>query len=80
MKYENRADISTKILKIADKDVSKTKIMYGAFLSFAQLKEYLKILVDNGALSFDERTTHYRTTEVGRDSIKTYERGGPDVR
>ena len=76
MKYRSRADISTEILKIADKGVSKTKIMYGAYLSFAQLKEYLKMLVDNGMLSFDEKSTKYRTTEVGRNFIKTYERVG----
>lgn len=76
MKYRSRADISTDILKIADRGVAKTKIMYGAYLSFAQLREYLKMLVDNGMLSFDEKTTHYRTTDAGRNFIKTYERVG----
>lgn len=76
MKYRSRADNTTEILKIADKGVSKTRIMYGAYLSFAQLKEYLKMLVDNGMLSFDEKTTTYRTTDVGRNFIKTYERVG----
>jgi predicted transcriptional regulator len=76
LKYRSRADNTTEILKIADKGVSKTRIMYGAYLSFAQLKEYLKVLVDNGMLSFDEKTTTYRTTDVGRNFIKTYERVG----
>jgi predicted transcriptional regulator len=76
LKYRSRADNTTEILKIADKGVSKTRIMYGAYLSFAQLKEYLKMLVDNGMLSFDEKTTTYRTTDVGRNFIKTYERVG----
>jgi predicted transcriptional regulator len=76
LRYRSRADITTEILKIADKGVSKTKIMYGAYLSFTQLKEYLKLLVDNGMLSFDEKTTQYRTTDVGRNFIKTYERVG----
>lgn len=74
MKYRSRADISAEILKIADKGVSKTKIMYGAYLSFTQLKEYLKLLVDNEMLSFDGNTMTYKTTEVGRNFIKTYER------
>jgi len=76
LKYRSRADNTTEILKIADKGVSKTRIMYGAYLLFAQLKEYLKVLVDNGMLSFDEKTTTYRTTDVGRNFIKTYERVG----
>jgi hypothetical protein len=43
--------------------------MYGAYLSFAQLKEYLKIFVDNGMLPFDEKTTIYRTKDIGRNFI-----------
>jgi predicted transcriptional regulator len=76
LKYRSRADICTDILKIADKSVSKTRIMYGAYLSFVQLKEYLKMLVDNGMLSFDEKSMLYRTTDVGRTFIRTYERVG----
>jgi predicted transcriptional regulator len=76
LKYRSRADICTDILKIADKGVSKTRIMYGAYLSFVQLKEYLKMLVDNGMLSFDEKRMLYRTTDVGRTFIRTYERVG----
>jgi predicted transcriptional regulator len=74
LKYRSRADISSEILKVADMGASKTKIMYGAYLSFAQLKEYLKMLVDNGMLVFDEKTTLYWTTDVGRNFIRTYER------
>jgi predicted transcriptional regulator len=76
LKYRSRADISSEILKIADKGVSKTKIMYGAYLSFTQLREYLKMLLDNGMLDFDEETMQYRTTETGRNFIKMYERMG----
>jgi winged helix-turn-helix protein len=48
--------ISSEILKIADKGVSKTKIMHGAYLLFTQLREYLKMLLDNVILDFDEET------------------------
>jgi len=74
LKYISSADISSEILKIAEKGVSKTKIMYGAYLSFAQLKEYLKLIVDNGMLALDEKNTLCKTTDVGRTFIKTYER------
>jgi predicted transcriptional regulator len=30
---------------------SQTKIMYSAFLSYTQVKEYLTILIDNGLLA-----------------------------
>lgn len=74
MKYRSRADISSEILKIAERGVSKTRIMYGAYLSFAQLKEYLQLLIDNGMLAFDQKNMLYKTTDVGRNFIKTYER------
>lgn len=74
MKYRSRADISAEILRIADKGVAKTRIMYGAYLSFTQLKEYLQLLVDNGMLSYDGDAMQYKTTEVGRNFVKTYER------
>lgn len=74
LKYRSRADICTEILKIADRGTSKTKIMYGAYLSFTQLREYLKLLLDNGMLSFDEKTMQYRTTETGHNFIRMYQR------
>ena len=76
MKYRSRADICTEILKIADKGVSKTKIMYGAYLSFTQLREYLKMLLDNGMLAFDGETMQYKTTDIGRNFVKMYDRIG----
>ena len=50
--------------------------MYGAYLSFTQLKEYLKMLHDNGMLAFDKETMQYRTIETGPNFIKMYERIG----
>ena len=39
--------------------------MYKAFLSYAQLKEYFTILIENGLLEYDEGRRFYRTTEKG---------------
>jgi predicted transcriptional regulator len=39
VRYRSRADIVSKILEIADIGTSKTKIMYGAYLSYVQLKD-----------------------------------------
>ncbi|HEY3095058.1 MAG TPA: winged helix-turn-helix domain-containing protein [Nitrososphaera sp.] len=76
MKYRSRADICTEILKIADNDVSKTKIMYGAYLC-SYTAEYLKMLHDDGMQAFDEETMQFKTIERGRNFIKTYEQIGP---
>jgi predicted transcriptional regulator len=36
---------------------TKTKIMYKAFLSYSQLKEYLAMLMENSLLEFEEEKT-----------------------
>ena len=41
MKYRSRTEIVSMILEAANGGATKTKIMYKAFLSYAQLKEYL---------------------------------------
>ena len=48
--------------------------MYVAFLSYAQLKEYLVLLIQNGLLEYLEATHTYRTTEKGLKFLKIYEK------
>ena len=76
MKYRSRADIISEILKIADNGSSKTKIMYCAYLSYVQLKDYLKVMLENELLAYDEHKLQYRTTEKGRMFLKTYGKVG----
>ena len=49
---------------------SKTKIMYKAFLSYAQLKEYLLLVTESGMLQYDKLTYTYRMTEKGLKFLK----------
>ncbi|HZA07037.1 MAG TPA: winged helix-turn-helix domain-containing protein [Nitrososphaeraceae archaeon] len=65
MKYRSRTDIVGLILEAANGGATKTKIMYKAFLSYAQLKEYLTVLLQNGLLEYEERRQNIRTTEKG---------------
>ena len=44
---------------------TKTKLMYKAYLSFNQLREYLALLVENGLIEYEEGMRTYRTTEKG---------------
>lgn len=44
---------------------TKTKLMYSAFISFNQLREYLSLLVENGLIQYEEGMHTYRTTEKG---------------
>ena len=67
MSYRTRTEIITSILEIANRGngITKTKIMYGAFLSHSQMKEYLTILTDNGLISYDLVTRTFKTTDKG---------------
>ena len=49
---------------------TKTKLMYNAFISFNQLKEYLSVLVENGLIRYEEGRHTLRTTEKGIQFLK----------
>jgi len=72
MKYRSRTDIVATILETADGGATKTKIMYSAYLSYAQLKEYLSMLLENELLEYEEGELKYKTTQKGRRFIKIY--------
>ena len=76
MKYRSRTDIVTQILEAATGGATKTKIMYKAYLSYAQLKEYLSVLLENDLLEYEEGRKIYRTSIKGVRFLKTYEQIG----
>jgi predicted transcriptional regulator len=72
MTYRSRMDIVSKILQVANGGAAKTKIMYSAFLSYSQMKEYLMMLTQNDLLSYDLNTQTFKTTEKGLRLIEVY--------
>lgn len=72
MKYRSRTDIAAAILEIALEGSIKTKIMYKAFLSFPQLKEYLSVLEAKGLLEYLSTDHEFRTTDKGKQFLKMY--------
>jgi predicted transcriptional regulator len=49
---------------------TKTKIMYKAYLSYTQLKEYLSLLEESGMIVYENGTQIYKITEKGRKFLK----------
>ncbi len=73
MKYRSRTEIVAMILDAANGGATKTKIMYKSFLSYAQLKEYLTMLIENALLEYEDGLLNiYRTTEKGLRLLKIY--------
>ena len=66
MKYRSRSEIVSLLLDAANGGgATKTKLMYRAYLSFNQLREYLGLLVENELMEYEEGMRTYRTTEKG---------------
>jgi predicted transcriptional regulator len=76
VRYRSRTDIISQILEAASGGATKTKIMYRAFLSYAQLKEYLNVLTTNGLLDYNSSEQIFRTTEKGSKFLKLYSQIG----
>jgi len=70
MKYRSRTDITGLILEAANGGATKTKIMYKAYLSFAQLRDYLSMLIEKGLIEYMEGRAMYRTTPKGLEMLK----------
>jgi predicted transcriptional regulator len=70
MKYRSKSDMVGLILEAANGGATKTRIMYSAFLSFEQLKQYLAYLLERGLIEHEEITQKFRTTEKGMRVLK----------
>ena len=73
MKYRSRTDIISTILQAAMHGATKTRLMYGAYLSYAQIQEYLAFLKDRKLISFEEESQQYKLTEQGLKFLRVYE-------
>ena len=72
MKYRSRTEIVGNILDSANGGASKTRIMYKAYLSYNQLKEYLTILIENNLIEYLDGTRTFKTTEKGLNYLKMH--------
>ena len=73
MKYRTRLDIMATILRVAMRGASRTRLMYGAYLSYAQLKDYISFLQDKELLVYDESMHIYRLTEKALKFLSVYD-------
>ena len=76
MKYRSRTDVIASILNSAttEEGTLMTRIMYGSFLSFTQVKRFLRLLTENDLLDYDEINKVYKTTRKGLRFLVLYEK------
>jgi predicted transcriptional regulator len=74
MQYRDRTEIIRQILEVANDavNITRTKLMYNAFLSYNQLKDYLTLLIKRDLLSYDSITQTYKITEKGLRLLEFY--------
>jgi predicted transcriptional regulator len=67
MAYRSREEIFASILGTAGSGagVTRSKIMFGSYLTYAQVVEYSKILIERGLLEYDPLDRTFRTTPSG---------------
>jgi predicted transcriptional regulator len=73
MKNRSRTDIISTILIAATGGATKTRLMYGAYLSYAQITEYLAFLGEKELIHYEGETQKYQLTEKGMGFILAYE-------
>jgi predicted transcriptional regulator len=66
-------DIIATILQAAMTGATKTRIMYGAYLSYAQVKEYLSFLLERDLIRYEEGSGPYKLSERGMKVLEAYE-------
>uniref|UniRef100_A0AAT9J9W3 ORF18 n=1 Tax=Nitrosopumilaceae spindle-shaped virus TaxID=3065433 RepID=A0AAT9J9W3_9VIRU len=69
MRYRSQSQIIQSILETALTPVSKTRIMYKAYLSYTQVTNYLTLLVKSGLLK-ENKTNHFEATDKAKEFIK----------
>ena len=67
MAYRSREEIFASILGTAGSGagVTRSKVMFGSYLTYAQVVEYSKILIERGLLEYDPLDRTFRTTPSG---------------
>lgn len=77
MKYRTRSEIIAQMLEAAKGDlvgITKSRIMYRASLSFTQLREYLRLVLDRELLEYDAGNNRYRLTQKGVQYLEMFQK------
>jgi len=66
LKYRSRSEIISNILRVvASSKATKTRLMYGAQLSYTQIEEYMGFILQQGLINQVPETNLYQLSEKG---------------
>jgi predicted transcriptional regulator len=74
MAYRSREEIFASILSTAGSGpgITRSKIMFGSYLTYAQVLEYSKLLIERGLLEYDPINRTFKTTSSGFTFIQLH--------
>ena len=74
MAYRSREEIFASILGTAGSGagITRSKIMFGSYLTYAQVVEYSKMLIERGLLESDPINRTFKTTPSGFTFIQIH--------
>ena len=74
MAYRSREEIFASILGTAGSGagITRSKIMFGSYLTYAQVVEYTKMLIERGLLEYDPINRTFKTTSSGFTFIQIH--------
>jgi predicted transcriptional regulator len=74
MAYRSREEIFASILSTAGcgAGITRSKIMFGSYLTYAQVVEYSKMLIERGLLQYDPLDRTFKTTPSGFTFIQLH--------
>ena len=71
--HRSRAEIIATILQATGEGLTKTRILYAASLSYAQMRRYLEFLVERELLRMEEDRHVFVLTEKGLKYLHAYD-------
>jgi predicted transcriptional regulator len=74
MKYRSSTEIIDSMLRSIRSGATKTHIMYRAYMSYSQLKEYLKLLEERQLIKYEPGSQLYVLTEKGLRFMNAYDK------
>ncbi len=74
MKYRSSTEIIDSMLRSIKSGATKTHIMYRAYMSYSQLKEYLKLLEERQLIKYEPGSSLYVLTEKGLKFMNAYDK------
>lgn len=74
MKYRSSTEIIDSMLRSIRAGATKTHIMYRAYMSYSQLKEYLKLLEEKQLIKYEPGSQLYVLTDKGLRFMNAYDK------